>query len=164
MSQRCLLGIKLHCVIAGWLSCITSFHFNGHENFWFCTTSLYTVALCWKGRYLSLRLADFLAALLSRFSVDLLEDLLRFMKAQSLQQQKFVWVLRISRNGYKRLSMSRCVCLHRIIPLISLCVVLGAAPEWSFTGCYLMWPTLPLQFCIWYICQLPFISFRRHSI
>ncbi|XP_029195174.2 LOW QUALITY PROTEIN: uncharacterized protein LOC114960864 [Acropora millepora] len=45
--------------------------------------------------------------ILKTIDIDLLEDLLCFMKAQSLQQQKFVWVLRISRNGYKRLSMSR---------------------------------------------------------
>ena len=41
------------------------------------------------------------------FSTDYLAGLLRYLKEQSLAHQKFVWVLNISRNGYKRLSMNR---------------------------------------------------------
>lgn len=45
--------------------------------------------------------------ILKTIEIELLDALLSFMKKQSLQHQKFVWVLKISRNGYKRLSMTR---------------------------------------------------------
>jgi len=45
--------------------------------------------------------------ILRTIEIDHLDGLLRFLKEQSLQHQKFVWVLNISRNGYKRL------CMHR---------------------------------------------------
>ena len=41
------------------------------------------------------------------FSTDHLDALLRYLKQQSLAHQKFVWVLNISRNAYKKLSLAR---------------------------------------------------------
>ena len=58
---------------------------------------------CLRGLCKSLR--ELMSKLL--FSADYLAGLLRYLKEQSLAHQKFVWVLNISRNGYKRLSMSR---------------------------------------------------------
>lgn len=45
--------------------------------------------------------------ILKTIDIDHLDSLLRYLKEQSLVLQKFVWVLNISRNGYKRLSMNR---------------------------------------------------------
>ena len=45
------------------------------------------------------------------FSTDHLDALLRYLKEQSLAHQKFVWVLNISRNGYKKLSLNRCAIM-----------------------------------------------------
>ena len=51
------------------------------------------------------------------FSTDHLDALLRYLKEQSLSHQKFVWVLNISRNGYKKLSSSRwMMMLIEILP------------------------------------------------
>ena len=58
---------------------------------------------CLRGLRKSLR--ELMSKLL--FSADYLAGLLRYLKEQSLAHQKFVWVLNISRNGYKRLSMNR---------------------------------------------------------
>lgn len=44
---------------------------------------------------------------LKTIQLDHLDALLRYLKEQSLVHQKFVWVLNISRNGYKKLSLNR---------------------------------------------------------
>jgi len=46
-------------------------------------------------------------SILKTIELDHLDALLRYLKEQSLAHQKFVWVLNISRNGYKKLSLNR---------------------------------------------------------
>ena len=55
-------------------------------------------------------------------SPDHLDALLRHLKEQSLAHQKFVWVLNISRNAYKKLSLARWVMISS--EMLSLCIFL----------------------------------------
>ncbi|XP_078369524.1 uncharacterized protein LOC144653411 isoform X2 [Oculina patagonica] len=46
-------------------------------------------------------------SILKTIEIDHLDALLRYLKEQSIAHQKFVWVLNVSRNGYKKLSLSK---------------------------------------------------------
>lgn len=69
------------------------------------------------------------------FSTDHLDALLRYLKEQSLAHQKFVWVLNISRNGYKKLSLNRSVMISsEVSPLFRILFIVFV---YSFTVFFL---------------------------
>lgn len=69
------------------------------------------------------------------FSTDHLDALLRYLKEQSLAHQKFVWVLNISRNGYKKLSLNRSVMISsEVSPLFRILFIVFV---YSFTVLFL---------------------------